>query len=102
VNQLCKKKIMTLKEMIASRQSTIIDVRNPGELAEGVFPGAINIPVNEIPARAEEIGKMKAPLILYCRSGNRSQMAIMMVQAAGVNSEMYNGGGYSDMLQLLN
>lgn len=88
---------MNLKEIIKEKNATIIDVRNEAELAEGFFPGAIHIPVHEIPGRIEEIKKMQAPLVLYCRSGGRSSMAIMMLQASGVTKEMYNGGGYADM-----
>jgi rhodanese-related sulfurtransferase len=33
---------------------------------------SINIPLNEIPERVEELKKLNAPLILCCASGNRS------------------------------
>ncbi|HEY6502436.1 MAG TPA: rhodanese-like domain-containing protein [Chitinophagaceae bacterium] len=93
---------MKLKEIISNKPATVIDVRNPGELAEGSFPGAVNIPVHEIPSRIDEIKKMQGPLVLYCRSGNRSSLAVMMLQAGGITTEMYNGGSYYDMLTLLN
>ncbi|MDP4264599.1 MAG: rhodanese-like domain-containing protein [Bacteroidota bacterium] len=93
---------MKIKEIILKKLGTVIDVRNPGELAEGAFPGAVNIPVHEIPSRIEEIKKMKGPLVLYCRSGNRSGMAIAMLKTSAVNTEMYNGGSYYDMLTYLN
>ncbi|MBI1341630.1 MAG: rhodanese-like domain-containing protein [Terrimonas sp.] len=93
---------MQIKEIVKNKLGTIIDVRNAGELVEGVIPGAINIPVSEIPFRVEEIKKMNGPLVLYCRSGNRSGMAMMMLQSAGIKTEMHNGGGYYDMLDYLN
>jgi phage shock protein E len=89
---------MKIKEIIAAKQGTVIDVRNPFELAEGVFPGSVNIPANEIAFRIDEIKKMQGPLVLYCRSGNRSGMVIALLKSAGVDTEMYNGGGYFDML----
>ena len=93
---------MQIREIIKNKQGTIIDVRNQGELLDGFIPGSVNIPVTEIPYRVEEIKKMQGPLVLYCRSGSRSSMAMMMLQSAGVSTEMHNGGGYFDMLQYIN
>jgi rhodanese-related sulfurtransferase len=93
---------MKLKEIISGKQGTVIDVRNPGELEQGVFPGSVNIPVNEIAFRIDEIKNMQGPLVLYCHSGNRSGMAIGFLKSAGVDTEMYNGGGYYDMLTFIN
>ncbi|HVZ57875.1 MAG TPA: rhodanese-like domain-containing protein [Chitinophagaceae bacterium] len=93
---------MTLKEIIETQSPTFVDVRNPGELAEGHIPGALNIPVHDIPARMQEIAEKKGPYILFCRSGNRSSMAIQILKAAGFPGELYNGGGYADLARLLN
>lgn len=93
---------MSIKEILSNHQGTIIDVRNPGEVAMGAIPGALNIPVQEIPGRIGEISKLAEPLVIYCQSGGRSGMALMMLHSAGVKMEMYNGGGYADMLQLMN
>jgi len=93
---------MKIKEIVQSKKGAIIDVRNPGETATGIIPGAINIPVTEIPHRIDEIKNLNAPLVFYCQSGNRSSIAMMILKSAGVNTEMYNGGGYSDMLTFLN
>lgn len=93
---------MSIKELIQQNKATVIDVRNADELLMGKVPGCVNIPVHEIPYRIDEIKKLQAPLILYCRSGGRSSMAISLLKNAGCSHEMYNGGGYMDMLQLLN
>lgn len=93
---------MSIREIVQNKVGTIIDVRSPGELAEGFIPGSINIPVSEIPYRLDEIKKMEGPLVFYCRSGSRSSMALMMVQSAGVQKELLNGGGYYDMVNYLN
>lgn len=93
---------MSIKEIVQKKVGTIIDVRSPGELVEGFIPGSVNIPVSEIPYRIEEIKKLEGPLVFYCRSGSRSGMALMMVQSAGIKAEMYNGGGYFDMVNHLN
>lgn len=93
---------MTIKEIIKEKKGTVIDVRNASELREGAIPGAVNIPLSEIPYRLNEINAMNGPLVLYCRSGSRSGMALSMLRSAGVKKEMYNGGGYYDMLQYVN
>jgi rhodanese-related sulfurtransferase len=93
---------MTIKEIVKGRRGTILDVRNPFELQEGAVPGAINIPVGELPFRIDEIKRMTGPLVVYCRSGSRSGMAIALLKSAGIDTEMYNGGGYTDMLTYLN
>jgi phage shock protein E len=40
---------------------------------------------------------MQGPIVVYCRSGNRSGMAMSLLKQAGL-SEVYNGGGLHDML----
>lgn len=79
------------KESVKSGKSTIIDVRTPGEFAGGHVAGSINIPVNEIASRIEEIKKMKQPIVLCCASGGRSGMATDILQAAGLTTA-HNGG----------
>ena len=56
-------------------KKTIIDVRSPEEFKNGNVAGSINIPLNEIQQRIEEIKKLPYPLILCCASGNRSGQA---------------------------
>ena len=49
----------------------LIDVRTPGEGAEGTAPGSINIPLQEAEQRLGEFPKDK-DLLIFCRSGKRS------------------------------
>jgi len=77
----------------------IVDVRTPGEFQEGHFPGAINIPVDQLQKRIGEL-KKEQPVVAYCQSGNRSGMAISFLKGQGFDA--MNGGGLVDMLQLKN
>jgi rhodanese-related sulfurtransferase len=79
------------KESVKSGKSTIIDVRSPGEFAGGHESGSINIPVNEIPERIEEIKNMQQPIVLCCASGGRSGLATQLLTQAGIKAA-YNGG----------
>lgn len=92
---------MSLKEILHQSSTRIIDVREPFEFAEEHIPGAVNIPLNSIPAHAEEIRNFNAPVVLYCRSGNRSGMALRMLSAQGIQ-HLHNGGGLLDMKSLMN
>lgn len=70
---------------------TLVDVRSAEEYASGYIPGAINIAVHELSGKLNRIPKDK-PVIVYCRSGNRSAHAAQSLIAAGY-SEVYDLGG---------
>jgi phage shock protein E len=61
----------------------LVDVRTPGEFAAGHIPGAVNIPVQELDARMNELQPKDAAVVVYCRSGNRSGNAARMLKSAG-------------------
>jgi phage shock protein E len=81
--------------------ATILDVRTPEEFSGSHYPGAINIPLNEMPQRLGEIKELKQPVVAYCRSGNRSGMAVSILKQSGL-TDVYNGGGLSDLIQQKN
>jgi phage shock protein E len=87
-----------MKDLIYKLNATIVDVRTPEEFAQGHFDGAVNIPLDKVPERLQEFKNMSAPIVAYCRSGNRSGQAMAFLKQNGVN-EVYNGGGLDDMLQ---
>lgn len=90
-----------MEELLANPATTVVDVRETGEYAGGHFDGAINIPLGIIPLRLDEFKAMSGPIVVYCRSGNRSGMAQMLLKQAGL-TEVYNGGGLHDMLMYQN
>ena len=70
-------KIMSLEEVIKSGNYELIDVREPMELEmDGNIDGAKNIPLGEVEDRQDEILSIEKPVILFCRSGNRSGKAL--------------------------
>jgi phage shock protein E len=77
----------------------IIDVRDTWEYEEGHVNNAVNIPLTEIPARIDEFRTLNGPVILYCRSGNRSGAAVHILKLAGITN-VYNGGGILDMQKI--
>jgi phage shock protein E len=88
--------MQTIKELLQNPQATILDVRSPMEFESDHIEGAINIPVDEITYRTDELKALTPPFILYCRSGARSSMAAHYMMQAGF-TEVYNAGGIADM-----
>lgn len=60
----------------------LLDVRTPAEFASGHLDGAVNIPVQELSARAGEVARGR-PVVVYCRSGRRSADAKRILEARG-------------------
>lgn len=81
------------------KNASFVDVRQREEFAAGHYPNAINIPLGEINLRIDELKKMKLPIIAYCQSGARSDIATSIIQKAGI-MDVLNGGGLTDLLSL--
>ena len=91
----------TIKELIKDPSTIVVDVRSPWEYEMDHIPGAKNIPLEEVTGKLEEIKSFNSPIVFYCRSGNKSNMAVTILKQNGV-ADVYNGGGLSDMQFLLN
>lgn len=74
---------------------TIIDVRTRQEFLGGHVAGSLNIPLQELPQRLDEIKAMAQPILLCCASGARSGQAAMYLKGLGVECE--NGGGWMEV-----
>lgn len=75
--------------------TTIIDVRTPAEFRGGHVAGSINIPLQEVVQKLDEIKAMKQPIVLCCASGGRSGQATHFLKSQGINCE--NGGSWLDV-----
>lgn len=84
---------ITVDDLAAAvdRQEVVVDVRMPDEYVEAHVPGAILIPLPELPARVEEIPDAD-PVHLICRSGARSQKAAELLAAQGRSVTNVAGG----------
>ena len=82
--------------------SILIDVRTKEEWDSGFIEGATHIPLNNL---ASEINKYvineKEEILLYCRSGNRSGKAKLLLESLGY-AKVKNLGGINDVSQNLN
>jgi len=75
----------------------IIDVRTAREFSEDHIGGAINIPYNLIAARIGDLGLQKdKEVVVYCRSGRRSSLALATLKKMGY-ANVTNAGGLADL-----
>ena len=71
----------------------LVDVRTPGEFSGGHVPGAVSIPLNELPARMDELRPHAGQDIwLICHSGGRSMTAAGLLVDAGLSPVNVEGG----------
>ena len=87
-------KMKKIEELIRTGKATIIDVRTPAEFMGGHVAGSINIPLDEIPEKLDELKKMEN-IILCCASGNRSGRANMFLQQNKIDCA--DGGSWMDV-----
>ncbi len=80
-----------LAEMLAAAEAEVIDVRRPHEWEAGRIPGARRVEVNDLPAEARGLDRER-PVVLYCRSGSRSELAADGLRAAGFDAYALAGG----------
>lgn len=69
----------------------LIDVRSPFEFNQGALSGAVNMPINNISNHTDDIDKSR-PVMLYCRTGARSEMVKKYLEQLGFD-QVYNIGG---------
>jgi NADPH-dependent 2,4-dienoyl-CoA reductase/sulfur reductase-like enzyme/rhodanese-related sulfurtransferase len=71
----------------------LIDVRRADEFAAGKIPGAVNLPIDEIRSRLNELPKDKN-IYIYCEAGLRGYLAQRILRQNGYNSVYNLSGGY--------
>ena len=67
----------------------ILDVRGPDEVAAGALPSAMNIPLDELQMRLNELPKDKR-IVAHCTTGMRAEMAYNILTKAGFEARFYN------------
>lgn len=72
----------------------VVDVRTTIEFWLGHLPGAVNIPVDELPDGLDQLRGLtpKSRILVYCASGGRSASAAATLRAAGYD-RVVDGGG---------
>ncbi len=83
-----------IKERAGNAEFVILDVRTPEEFAEGHIDGAVNLDVRakDFEKRLRALDRNKSYLV-YCRTGNRSRMATIAMEALGFRSILHMNEG---------
>ena len=82
------------KRLDSGDKVVILDVREPHELAICSLANTAHIPLGELPARISEIEPYKeTEIIVYCRSGKRSERAAQFLSESGFKSAVNLSGG---------
>ncbi len=74
-------------------EGTLLDVRNPDEFENGTLPGAINIPLNDLRDRLDELDRGK-PVVVFCQVGQRGYNAARILMQHGFADVVNLAGGY--------
>jgi rhodanese-related sulfurtransferase len=69
----------------------LLDVREPDEVAEWAFPGAVNIPLGKLGSRTGELPQDRR-IVVVCHAGIRSAVAAEALSRAGWPAESLTGG----------
>ena len=93
-----------LARLLAEDAITLLDVRSPAEYAgeagypcdprQGHIEGAVNVPLDELqydPDAALEGIDTSKPIVAYCHSGQRSEIAAALLRSAGYDAVNYAG-----------
>ena len=70
---------------------TVIDVRGKEEFDAGHFPGAVNISLDELPAKMSEIPQDRF-VVVHCRTGVRGEMAYLLLKEKGYDVKYLKAG----------
>lgn len=81
-----------LKPLLEQGAITLLDVRLPDEIATASVPGAVMIPLHELPHRFAELPRDR-PLVAICHHGVRSQNAARFLERNGFGEVLSLAGG---------
>ncbi|MGI8756093.1 MAG: rhodanese-like domain-containing protein [Acidimicrobiales bacterium] len=70
--------------------TTIVDVREPDEYADGHVPGAPLVPLGSVPGRVDAFGADE--VLVICKSGGRSAQAVEHLRGRGIDAVNVAGG----------
>lgn len=75
----------------AADGAVVVDVREPGEYVGGHVPGAVLMPMGQLPSRVGEVDRHRRVYVI-CASGNRSRTMSDYLARAGFDARSVDGG----------
>lgn len=90
----------TVKEMVDGGEKVVlVDVREHNEWNLGHIPGAIHVPLGELPAEIGKLVPKDARVVAYCARGNRSALAADSMQDMGYTDVRSMSDGWFGWVQ---
>lgn len=81
-----------VEEYKGTEGAVLVDVRTPGEYAEGHIPESVNVPLQTLDRIKNIAADKDKPLFVYCYSGSRSRQACSMLKGMGYSNVNDIGG----------
>jgi rhodanese-related sulfurtransferase len=87
-------------QLLNTQDALLIDLRETRDIAKGMAPQAMHVPLSTLPAQMDDIrkkaskGKHQVPVILMCQSGWRGMKAGRMLKKAGIEAVFNLEGGF--------
>lgn len=75
----------------AGKSPYLVDVRSAHEFSQGHIPGAVNVSVDELRNRLDELPR-DCPIAVYCQVGQRGYLATRILRQAGFDASNVSGG----------
>lgn len=89
--------VNSIKKIIEEQAPVIVDVRSPQEYEQGHISGAVNVPLDDLRANRTLLDAYKdQPVLLYCRTVNRTGRALWLLEGRGFKMIYALNGGYAD------
>lgn len=79
-------------ELAGDNPPVLLDVREPWEVEKVALPGAVNIPLGELPERTGELDTDR-PIVVYCHHGMRSDRALQFLERLEFENVRHLTGG---------
>lgn len=70
--------------------ATVLDIRTPGEVADGAIPGSLRIPLDDLRDRLDELPAGR--LVVHCKVGQRGHTAVRLLAQHGRDAVNLDGG----------
>jgi len=84
--------LVVAEGLASANPPLLLDVRNPREWAARHIDGSVNVPLNHLAERIEEIPRDRR-LAIHCAGGYRSSIAVSILHQHGITNVIEMAGG---------
>lgn len=86
--------VSDLHRMLRKRDRfELLDIRTPAEIARGVLPNAVTLPMHLVPLKLNFFTESPRQIVIYCRTGSRSAQVCRFLNQQGINNVISLRGG---------